>query len=222
MVAAEVLQNTYRWYLLNKKNGASDHILKTVPFLFLALDSLYYEIQKLPLRSMGGTQSKRIESSNVFTLGIFLQPSEYSKLRNILSLAGDIYNISESTLESKEGLLDLLPLIENLFKTSNSFREIRNFYTHLSEALVDMKKHGISGPCKLESGIEYGEDSKENIHLIWNRYNETLSFSYQKKEYSIKINKETFIPIFVIANELCKILLLPKRYSFNPISNNET
>ena len=59
MVSAEIVENTYRWYLLHKSDGASEIVLKTVPFLFLALGSLYNEIQKLPLRSMGGTRSKK-------------------------------------------------------------------------------------------------------------------------------------------------------------------
>jgi hypothetical protein len=138
----------------------------------------------------------------VFTLGIFLQPSEYSKLRNILSLAGDFYNITTSILKHRDGLLDLLPYIENLLKVSNSYRETRNFFTHLDEVLLKMNRHGITGPCKLESGIEYAADSVSNIHLIWDRYHEIVYFTYQKKEYSVKITKENFVPIFVFASDL--------------------
>ena len=86
MVSIEILQNINKWYVANKATGASDMVLKTVPFLFLTLDSLYSETRKLPLRSVGGHKIAKITSSYVFTLGILLQSEEYSKLRLILSL----------------------------------------------------------------------------------------------------------------------------------------
>ena len=52
-----------------------------------------------------------------------------------------------------------------------------------------MNRHGITGPCKLESAIEYAADSVSDIHLIWERYHEIVYFTYQKKEYSVKITK---------------------------------
>ena len=91
--ATEVLQGVLQWHQKNKAKGASAEILKTMPFLFLVLDSLYIEIGKLQIKSVSGNKEKKIICSDVFTLGIFLNPAEYSKLRNILSLLGDVYNI---------------------------------------------------------------------------------------------------------------------------------
>lgn len=136
-----------------------------ISLLFLILNSLNKEIKKLPLRSISGQNSNMISNSEVITIGIFLSPEQYSTLRSILSLTGDVYNLCKSLLKS-QNLMDLKESIENIFENANKFRKLRNFFTHIGEIIINKRKHGIDGPINSPSGLKYTKESKDNIHLI--------------------------------------------------------
>src|SRR5687768_18391995 len=94
MIYAEVLVATNLWWTERKDKGAHHFILRNVPFLFEVIEALYLETRKLPLHSRSGVQHKLIDKEYVLTIGMFLQSNEYAILRSILSLIGDIYNLT--------------------------------------------------------------------------------------------------------------------------------
>jgi hypothetical protein len=73
-----------------KDSGAHHFILRLVSFLFQVVESLYFQTRKLPLRPGIGAPSKEISDSYEITLSMFLPPEEFTTLRVILSLVGDI------------------------------------------------------------------------------------------------------------------------------------
>jgi hypothetical protein len=93
-----------------------------------------------------------------------------------LSLSGDVYEILKpmSSLGRPE-LLELETPIKKLYDYALIFRELRNFFTHLGEAITDMDRHGISGPMVTDSGIAYAPSAKYCIYLIWE--NNTIYFT---------------------------------------------
>src|SRR5688572_30318123 len=107
------------WWQERQAKGAHDYIKRTMPFLFDVIDSLYLETRKLPLHSLGSVPAgnRQVSTSYTLTFGIFLTPAEYSTLRAILSLTGDIYNLVTplTKLKSNE-LLELDQDIRQLFK----------------------------------------------------------------------------------------------------------
>ena len=119
----DVMIPIQNWYYKNESNGVTISLIPMISFLFLILDSLNKEIEKLPLRSISGQNYKTISNSEVIIIGIFLNPLQYSTLRSILSLTGDVYNICNSLLIS-QNLMDLRETIKNIFDCSNKFREL--------------------------------------------------------------------------------------------------
>jgi len=147
LTSIEALVASNLWWEERKSKGAHDWVRKSIPLLFDTLDSLYIETRKLPLHSQSGVTSKTVTDSYTFTLGIFLSSTDYATLRSILSLSGDVYGALTPLKDmSANELQELEKPVKTLFNDSNQFREIRNFYTHLGEAITDMDRHGVSGP----------------------------------------------------------------------------
>lgn len=70
----------------------------------------------------------------------------------------------------------------------------------MDEALRDHSIHGISGPITLECGIEFTVNAKNNVYLIWN--DNTIYFSYKKKQRKVVIDKPEFDETFNQARQL--------------------
>lgn len=99
------------------------------------------------------------------------------------------------------GLLDLGPLLPPLHKRANQFRDARNFFTHMDEALRDHSKHGISGPQKLqEIGVEFTDNAINNVYVIW--HDNALYFSFENKHKKIVLTRPEFDEIFIQARQL--------------------
>jgi len=95
---------------------------------------------------------------------INVDPSDYDKVRFVLSLISDVYN-SIKVLKEKN-LPIISNIIENLYDLTDQFRDIRNFFTHLDERLSDLQKHGVDGPCQTNCGITLQNSAKNNFHLV--------------------------------------------------------
>jgi hypothetical protein len=144
---------------------------------------------------------------------MFLQSNEYATLRSILSLTGDIYNLTTALLKIKNGsLLELEASIRKLFDCANMFREVRNFFTHLDDVLTDMDKHGITGSANTDCGIQYTVKAKGCVHLVWNSDDNSIHFTYRGGINKTTIEKSAFNLIFSAARELYSKLVTPEMY----------
>ena len=130
MLFNEVFVASNYWWLERKDKGAHHFILRLLPFLFEVIESLYMQTRKLPLSPGKGATNKEITGAYVITFSIFLSPDEYTTLRVILSLLGDIYNLL-TPLKENDQLTELSPFINQMYDHANEFREVRNFFTHL-------------------------------------------------------------------------------------------
>lgn len=207
MYDAEVIAAINSWWIERKPRGVHHYILRLIPFLFDVLNSLYIETRKLPLlQAVSGIQSKQVKEDYLITIGIHLPPEDYATLRVILSLMGDVYNLlTPLTKLSQRQLMELSPFIHNLYAEANKFREVRNCFTHLDEVLTDMDKHGVTGPVKTNSGIDYLPSAKGCVHLKWN--NNVIHFTWQGNAKEMTIDQSTFIPLFQEATKMYSELI---------------
>lgn len=204
------LTATNNWWSERKTKGAHHYIVRVIPPLFQAIDSLYLNYQNLPLLSVRGipTSLKKINTSYTITLGIFLQNNGYSTLRNLLSLTGDMYNFLTplKDLNSTE-LIELETIITSLFNEADKFRGIRNTYTHLDEVLTNMDKHGVDGYLLTDCNLEYQHGVKSCVHLMWDDKTSTIYYTYHKESFKIVIDKNAFAEIFNLSRKLYSKLL---------------
>jgi hypothetical protein len=209
MLFTEMLVATNLWWMERKDKGAHHFILRLIPFLFQVIESLYIQTRKLPLSLDRGPTNIEVGGSYVINFNMFLPSDEYTTLRVILSLMGDIYN-PVKVLKENDKLMELTPFIQQLYDHANKFRKVRNFFTHLDEVLTDMDKHGITGPAKTNCGIEYASSAKGCVHLVWHQ--NVLHFTYKKEVCEITIDKSIFDPIFQIAKEIYSEIISHKIY----------
>lgn len=143
---------------------------------------------------------------------IFLPPQDYSTLRLILSLVGDIYNLlTPLTRVDQNELMELSPYVNSLFNEADKFRNVRNCFTHLDEIFTDMDKHGITGAAKTNCGIEYMPSAKGCVHLVW--ADNVIHFTYWGKAKEATIEKSSFDNIFKIATKMYSELISHKMYA---------
>jgi hypothetical protein len=208
MIYAKLLIATNIWWTLRKDTGAHHFVIRNIPFLFEAIGALYTETRNLHLQSGAGVQRKQIDGEYVIEVGMFLQSQDYARLRSILSLMGDIYNLL-APLQNKNdvSLFELKDPIEKLYNRANDFRDIRNFFTHIGEILTDMDRHGITGAASTDCGIQYMNNAKGCVHLVWNPDDSSIHFTYQKKALKIIVDKSAFDSIFVHSSELYSCLV---------------
>lgn len=171
--------------------------------MFQAVDSLYAETRKLPLRSLPSVPSTMnvVTTSYAFNYTLF-RPDDFATLRSVLSLTGDIYNSLEPLVGTdQQSLMELAPHIQTLFSEADKFRGARNVFTHLGEVLTDMDRHGLVGPIRLtDCNMEYPSGVKGGIHLLWE--NNRLFYTYKGRAESVSIEKAAFQPIFGSARGL--------------------
>lgn len=201
MANIDALIATNLWWQERKQKGAHHYIVRTIPLLFQCLEALYIETRKLPLYSQSGRTMRTVSEAYTITYGIFLKPIDYATLRSVLSLSGDVYEMLKPLNKlDREELMELEAPVKSLYNYSERFKQIRNFFTHLGEAMTDMECHGISGPLVTDSGITYTPTARHCIHLVWD--NSTIYFTYNKKERTIIIDKPDYNPIFLTAEEI--------------------
>lgn len=201
MVNIDALIATNLWWEERKQKGAHHFILRTIPMLFQTLDALYIDTRKLPLHSQSGRTMTTISEAYTITYGVFLKPVDYATLRSVLSLSGDLYEmLAPLNNLTEDELLELEVPVKSLCNYSERFKDIRNFYTHLGEALTNMVRHGITGPAVTESGITYSPTARHCIHLVWD--NSMVYFTYKNRERTIIINKPAYDPVFRTAKEI--------------------
>jgi hypothetical protein len=142
-----------------------------------------------------------VNDAYTITYAVFLRPADYATLRSVLSLSGDVYEmLAPLNNLTKEELLELEAPVKILCRYSERFKDIRNFYTHLGEALTNMVRHGISGPIITESGNTYAPTARHCVHLVWD--NSTIYFTYKNRERTIVIDKPAYDPIFLTTKEI--------------------
>src|SRR4051794_12537890 len=113
MLFAEMLIAANLWWLERKNKGAHHFILRLIPFLFQVIESLYTQTRKLPLSLGHGPTNIEVRESYVINFSMFLPSDEYTTLRIILSLMGDIYNALK-VLKKNDQLMELTPFIQQL------------------------------------------------------------------------------------------------------------
>ena len=146
---------------------------------------------------------------------MWLTDADYVTLRSILALCGDLIYVLEK-LKTPPRLLELAQFMTPLYKRANQFRDARNFFTHMDEALRDHSKNGISGPTTLECGVPFTAKATNNVYVIW--HDNALYFSFENKQRKIVLTRPEFDEIFNQARQLYAMIIdNPTTQSGNPI-----
>jgi hypothetical protein len=188
------------WFDSRKAQGPHPKLVALMPLMFRTLDALYVETRKLPIVGISGARwRKPRDKPDIFTLGLNLQASEYNTLRSILALAGDLALVLEKLKDLRQPA-EVGQFIKPLHERAEKFREARNFFTHIDEALRDYSKHAGPVPHVLDCGVRFTANAKNNIYLIWE--NNTLYFSYDHKHCQVDVDTPEFNEIFDSARQL--------------------
>jgi hypothetical protein len=182
-----------------KKANPNPKVVELMPLMFKTLDAMYLETRNLPFFARSGATGRPKNNPDSFIFGLWLKDADYVTLRSILALAGDLIYVLEK-LMTLPGLLELGQFMTPPYKQANQFRDARDFFTHMDEALRDHSKHGISGPATLECGVQFTANAKNNVYVIWDK--NTLYFSFENKQRKVVIDKPEFDEIFNQAREL--------------------
>jgi hypothetical protein len=207
------------WWIKSRRHQGKDpnsKLTELMHLLFRTLDALHIETRKLPFYAQSGVTGRPKDSPDAFIFALWLKDTDYIALRSILALCGDLIYVLEK-LMTLPGLLELGQFMRPLHKRANQFRDARDFFTHMDEALRGHSKHGISGPLKLECGVEFRPKATNNVYVIWH-YN-ALYFSFENKPRKIVLTRPEFDEIFIQARQLyAKIIDDPTTQQFsNPI-----
>lgn len=192
----EVLAAISWWIKSKREQGVNPNpkVSELMPTMYKTLDSIYLETRGLPFRTISGAFKKRPhDKSDAFIFGLWLKNRDYIALRSILALAGDLIYVSDK-LKNLQQPPEIGNFIVSIFKQADQFRDARDFFTHMDDALRDHSKHGISGPATLECGVQFGPNAKNNVYVIWD--NNTLYFSFENKQRTIVMDKPAFDEIF--------------------------
>lgn len=202
-LSTNVLVAISHWFQHNKTQNQSLD-MNIVPLTFLmykTLDTLYLETRnKLPLKPTRTLNKKPHNEPDRITLHLWLTDDDYTALRSILALVGDLIYTSERLKEfTKQTTLDRY--ISNIFNESDTkFRDARNFFSHMDDQLGNRQKHGISGPLTIGCGVPFTAKATNNVYLIWE--NNTLYFSRFRRDCEAVIDRPEFTEIFNQAREL--------------------
>jgi len=180
-----------------RQHIVSDSVGRILDFVFFTLDALYDVTRKLPPKTK---TYEDVPLENVLHFYVIGLPKldYYSDIRLTLSLVSDLYFLLEGIL--KQGnLMEIQPILLQMKNESRKFDDIRNFYTHLDERVIDLKKHGIDGTVDTNCGIKYVNVEK-CFHLVVGQGE--IHFSDDKKPKEIDVSKSAFDPIFIEARKL--------------------
>jgi hypothetical protein len=206
------------WIQSKREKGETPNpkLTELMQLLFRTLDALYIETRKLPFYAKSGANKRPKHNLDSFVFALWLKDADYITLRSILALSGDLIYVLEK-LMTLPGLLELGPLLPPLHKRANQFRDARDFFTHMDEALRDHSIHGISGRLTLDCGVEFTDKAKNNVYVIW--HDNALYFSFENKPRKIVLTRPEFDEIFIQARQLyAKIIDNPTTQQFgNPI-----
>jgi hypothetical protein len=195
------------WWEANKDRKPHHFIVRLVPFLFDVVDALYLVTRNLPLHPVPGTENIDVKTPYTINIGIILNTTDFTTLRSLLALTGDITNITRSLIRARKDdpLLELEQPIRRLYKKANKFQSARNFFSHFDIMMIDMQNEGISGPINTSSGVNYSSEAISCVHMIWRE--NRLYFTKGGKERVTIIDKEAFNPIFERAEEIYRVLI---------------
>ncbi|MGI0026483.1 MAG: hypothetical protein ACREAD_01395 [Nitrosopumilaceae archaeon] len=177
MINPDILVATSNWFLERRTTIDSSTRGLLFSTMFYVLEALHKKVSTLSMLSISGISYRQIGSTNAISLGMFVSPDNYANFRSVLSLIGDLYHILEKIKEYE--LFELKSMIDDIYEKADSFRDLRNFFTHLDSALKNLEVNGVSGELKTNCGIEYEKTAKNCFHLIIN--NETIYFTWDKK-----------------------------------------
>ncbi|MGW6663068.1 hypothetical protein [Peribacillus sp. NPDC055009] len=190
----EKLGTAMHWWRF--ENKVSDSMLINVDWVFKAGVALYQSIgvlasekNEISKRIMRGTSG----GTKQVVIQLPLNPAEYFHLRGILAMTADMYRITSAIVKNSE-TGDLKSHLNKIKRSSNKFRDLRNFFEHIDDRLTDFNKHGISGETETNCGISYTESAKDCFHLVFDGFSFHFSDEKKSKERSFTVND--FIPIF--------------------------
>jgi hypothetical protein len=190
------------WWIQSKREKGetpNPKLTELMQLLFRTLDALYIETRKLPFYAKSGANKRPKHNPDSFIFALWLKDADYITLRSILALSGDLIYVLEK-LMTLPGLLELGPLLPPLYKRANQFRDARDFFTHMDDALRDHSRHGISGPATLDCGVESTPKAINNVYVIW--HDNALYFSFENKHRKIVLTRPEFDEIFNQARQL--------------------
>ena len=199
---SRVVLTAIPWWIKSKRDQGKDpnsKLTELMHLLFRTLDALYIETRKLPFYARSGVTGRPKNNPDALIFSLWLKDTDYVALRSMLALCGDLILISNK-LKTLEGLLELGPLLPPIHKRAKQFQDARDFFTHMDEALRDHSKHAISGPLKLECGVEFTHNAENNVYVIW--HDNALYFSFEQKPRKIVLTRFEFDEIFNQARQL--------------------
>ncbi|WP_242316595.1 hypothetical protein [Bacillus cereus group sp. BfR-BA-01489] len=211
MISKE-LESARHWWFFERRERFNESMYKVLPFIFQSLDALYITTRNIPEKwtknellhgSVHGTRSQKI---------ILPDAIDYIVLRSSLSFVSDLHLLLKALI--KEGnLMELEEPITHLFNEIKKFRNVRNFFTHLDDRLLDVGNHGISGKTTTNCGIEYGEDAVDCLHLVV--LGNKIHFTQHKKSLEAEIGRDAFNAIFRSCKGIYEVLINHKIHATN-------
>ncbi|MFB8328074.1 hypothetical protein ACWGJ1_10640 [Bacillus wiedmannii] len=204
MISNELKDATHWWFVERRKDSFNESMYTLLPFIFQSLDALYITTRDIPtewtknksLRGrVSGNRSKKIILPN--------SALDYIKLRSSLSFVSDLHLLLKALI--KEGnLMELEEPIKHLYNEVDKFRDVRNFFTHLDDRLLNFEKHGVSGKTTTNCGIEYGEDAVDCFHLVL--LGNKIHFTEYKKSLEAEVGRDAFNAIFRSCSGIYEVL----------------
>ncbi|CAN7409417.1 hypothetical protein LJR015_004007 [Peribacillus frigoritolerans] len=182
----------------------------TISWVFKTGEALYQAIEVLATGIKKESLGMMMGGSRNFVINLRLTPAEYFHLRGILAMTADMYRITTAIVNNTEtGALK--PHLNKIKRSSNKFRDLRNFFEHIDDRLINLNEHGISGETNTNCGISYQENTVDCFHLVFDGTSFHFSDEKKAKERSFTVND--FTPIFEGLEGLYNVLTSHKTFS---------
>lgn len=193
MTIEEKISNAVHWWTCENQL-VSESCRSAIPWIFKTSDALYGSVKHLfvqdnPLNV--GTYSMGGQKSMIIMLPV--SPAAYFHLRGILAMTADLYRITDSLMKSGN-VANAKFYLNKIKKGANKFRDIRNFFEHIDDRLINLDKHGVSGHTTTSCGITYEKEAKDCFHLVYDGLSFHFTDEQKAKERSFTFSD--FIPIF--------------------------
>ncbi|MEH6962872.1 hypothetical protein V7079_17840 [Priestia megaterium] len=171
MMLENEIGSAVHWWTV--ENQSVDRVfVNTVPWIFKTGDALYGSVKHLIPQEEPQKMGMMMSGQRNVIINLPITPPSYFHLRGILAMTADLYRITDALLKSTS-VVNAESHLKKIKKGSNKFRDLRNFFEHIDDRLINLDKHGVSGEINTNCGIDYLEDTQGCFHLL---YDGTLSF----------------------------------------------
>jgi len=210
---------THWWTAEN--NSVSRSAVNTIPWIFKTGDALYGSVKHLFPQGDPAKAGIAMSGEKNLIINLPIPPAGYFHLRGILAMTADLYRITNALLNTGD-TANAESYLKKVRKGANKFRDLRNFFEHIDDRLINLDKHGISGQTNTNCGIDYALGTKDCFHLVYDGV--SFHFTDEKRAKERSFTFSDFKPIFEglegLYNEITSHKIHSKKYpDFNEFIN---